>query len=278
MESVVAVLDLAPPTPARAARGPGGRPLPAVRRAGAAAPATRYRILRTNQVDPYDDPVRRDAIMATTVGPTMGIPAAAAVAAAAKPKGESFAGTRRRAAKISVANAKVEVFQDLADLLDSLPPKAEMTNHKPKIKDDKDSDRVEKERRNVRVRCFLYAASRENDNDYHLIFGRDPNDDSVYMTMELSGLPPASSKHHKALSRARKVFKDFFAADGDELRLPGTSYDFYRPPIPVEVQGSLFFDITHAKGSKPGPQDLRPDMPTIWEVHPISKMVFEPQD
>jgi hypothetical protein len=272
-ESIVAVLSLAPP-PARRRAAAGVR----MRRApGAVRPATvaRYRILRTDQVDPYEEPVTREGVIATTVGPAGGMPAPAA---AAKPKSEDFKGTARRAAKISVAEAKVEVFQDLADLIESLPPDEEMIEHEPPIRDDKNSDRVQKERRNVRVRCFLYAASREKDNDYHLILGRDPSEDPVYMTMELSGLPPASSPHHKALSGARRAFNNFFAADGDDLNLPGKSYDFYRPPIPVEVQGSLFFDITHATGSKPGPQDLRPDMPTIWEVHPISRIVFEPEE
>jgi hypothetical protein len=236
--------------------------------------AARYRILRTDQVDPYDKPVSREAVMAATVGPAMGVRMAAA--AAAKPKSELFDGTARRAAKISLAKAKVEKFDDLRDLIQSLPRDKDMKKHQPPITADKGSNRVEEERRNVRVKCFLYAASRENDNDYHLILGRDPGEDPVYMTMELSGLPPASSPHRTALGRARTAFNKFFGADGDDLRLPGPTYDFYQPPIPVDVQGSLFFDISHARGSTPGPKDLRPDMPTIWEVHPISRIVFEP--
>jgi hypothetical protein len=43
-----------------------------------------------------------------------------------------------------------------------------------------------------------------------------------------------------------------------------------------EIEGSLFFDITHATGGHPGPQDLRPHIPTIWEVHPVTNIVFEP--
>jgi hypothetical protein len=38
----------------------------------------------------------------------------------------------------------------------------------------------------------------------------------------------------------------------------------------------LFFDITHATGGHPGPDDLRPHIPTIWEIHPITKIAFEP--
>ena len=58
--------------------------------------------------------------------------------------------------------------------------------------------------------------------------------------------------------------------------VPGAGYDFYPTPIPVRVEGSLFFDMTHATGTPPGPPTLRPNMPTIWEVHPITSIVFEP--
>jgi hypothetical protein len=50
----------------------------------------------------------------------------------------------------------------------------------------------------------------------------------------------------------------------------------YDPPIPIEVEGSLFFDMSHANGQGPGPATLRKDIPTIWEIHPVSKILFEP--
>jgi hypothetical protein len=147
-----------------------------------------------------------------------------------------------------------------------------MIAHEPPITTEQTSKRVSEEKRNVRVRAFLYAASREADNDFHLIIGRDPDrSPSLYMTVELSGLPPSSSSHFNRLKKARDDYKAFF---GDNL--PGMSYDFYDPPIPVEIEGSLFFDMSHATGSKPGPSSLRDDIPTIWEIHPISKIVFEP--
>jgi hypothetical protein len=130
---------------------------------------------------------------------------------------------------------------------------------------------VTEEDRKVRVSAFLYAASRENDNDFHLIIGRSPKSSPVYMTMEISGLPPKNANSFAKKKSARDAYKKFFGA-----KLPGPSYHFYRPPIPVEIEGSLFFDITHAKGGHPGPKDLRPDIPTIWEVHPVSDIVLEP--
>jgi hypothetical protein len=86
------------------------------------------------------------------------------------------------------------------------------------------------------------AASREIDNDFHLIVGRDPSaKPSVYMTVEVSGLPPKRSKAFSKLNAARTVFKAFFGA----------------------------------QGGRPGPATLRSHIPTIWEVHPLSKIAFK---
>ena len=232
--------------------------------AGAEAAAPAYRILRTNEVDGYETKPSK-----TEVAEAM------FVEAKKKAPGENFGGTSRRIAKLSVSDAKIEKFTDVADLIATLP--AHATMKKKNISTDAKSNRVDEEKRNVRVDTFLYAASREDDNDYHLILGRDPDagGDPVYMTMELSGLPPANMKSSEALKGARDAFKKFFAKFFNGV-IPGTSYDFYDPPIKVQIEGSLFWDASHATGSRPGPQSLRGDMPVVWEVHPISKMKLFP--
>lgn len=222
---------------------------------GSAAP---YRIIRTTEVDPYDAPVPAPQVAAIGAAP-------------AAPAGDTFKGTSRKAAKLSIVAGTPDAFDDLKKLIDDLPPDKTMTKHVPPITTKSTSDRVIEEKRNVLVQAFLYAASREDDNDFHLILGRDPKKAPMYLTVELSGLPPKSSKHFKRLKKTRDDYKAFFSAN-----VPGMTYDFYDPPIPVEVQGSLFFDMSHAKGSKPGPKSLSNKIPTIWEIHPISKIVFEP--
>jgi hypothetical protein len=218
----------------------------------------KYRIIVTNEVDDYEEASTGAGLTASLAAKSAG--------------GNTFTGTARRAAKISIAKAKTEVFKDIKALVKSLTPDNDMRNHVPKIKTDAKSDRVAEEQRNIRVRAFLYAASREDDNDFHLIIGRDPAaSPEMYMTMELSGLPPSSSASFKKLKAARTAYQDFF-----QDNLPGTGYEFPDPPIPVEIEGSLFFDMSHAKGSAPGPRSLKSRMPTIWEVHPITKIVFEP--
>jgi len=220
--------------------------------------AKTYRILRTTEVDPKDPVMRASAI------PDFAMTAAAV--------SDTFTGTSRKAAKLSISSAPTESFDDLRDLLRTLPPKKEITGHKPPITTGANSKRVAAEDRNVRVKAFLYAASREDDRDYHLIIGRARNKrQPMYMTVEISGLPPKSRKSYDRLRAAREAYKAFFGSD-----LPGTSYDFYDPPIPVEVEGSLFFDMSHATGQGPGPASLRKDIPTVWEVHPVTDIVFEP--
>lgn len=212
-----------------------------------------YQVLITDQVDPYDQPVSPEE------------------ARSFAPAGDNFGGTDRKAAKLSIPKAETETFSDLKDLIESLVPDDEMINHEPAITRKATSGRTQEEKRYVRVRAFLYAASREGDNDFHLIVGRTPQAAPMYMTMEISGLPPKKSAAFKRIERARNAYKEFFGE-----KLPGLSYHFYHPPVPVEIEGPLFFDITHAVGGHPGPQDLRDNIPTIWEVHPVTDIVFEP--
>ena len=222
------------------------------------APPPRFRIIRTNEVDQYEKPPSKASV-------------AESVFVEAPPPGDNFKGTSRKASKLFISDAKTEKFKDLGDLIKTFPAHKDM--RKKKIATDAKSKRVPEENRNVRLTAFLYAASVEDDNDYHLIFGRDPDagGQEVYMTMELSGLPPSNFKSRKALETARKAFKKFFQTNFAG-QLPGKSYDFYDPPIRVDIEGSLFWDASHAKGSRPGPKSLRDKMPVVWEVHPIAKI------
>src|SRR3954454_14235209 len=128
---------------------------PPVNPVAAAEPPTTYRIFRTNQRDTYDHPLTEAALVADAID-TWQLEQSA---------GPQFRGTSRKAAKLSIVDADPEVFTDLADLIASLPAESKLTHHHPPIKTGATSGRVPLERRNVRVRAFLYAASREDDND-----------------------------------------------------------------------------------------------------------------
>jgi hypothetical protein len=239
-----------------------------------------YRILKTTEVDLYEDTVGAWALRKVLHGNPQ--PAQAAIAAAAKKRpvkpgphapgagGDNFAGTARKIAKLSIAAAPVETFSDVGKLIASLPPVAQMVALK--IPTTPNSDRVKQEKRNIHVTGFLFAASREADNDFHLIVGSSPTAaQEMYMTMEVSGLPLAGSPAFAALNTARSAYKQFFGAN-----LPGAGYHFYQPPIPIQIDGSLFFDASHSTGQAPGPPSLKSRMPTIFEVHPIAKIKLGP--
>lgn len=216
---------------------------------------TKYRVLKTHELDPYEPPLAQAEMV------TMG--------AQRVSPGDDFTGKDRKDAKLSIASANVEPFGDLQELLNSLPADDEMIKHVPPLTTDQHSNRVAEEDRNLKVQAFLYAASQEGDHDYHFIVGRDPNSPAMYMNMELSGLPPHNASSFAKLKAARDAFKAFIGP-----HLPGPGYHHYDPPIPIEVQGSLFFDITHAHGPHPGPAALKPN--SIFEIHPITDIKFEP--
>jgi hypothetical protein len=186
---------------------------------------------------------------------------------AAAGSGDRFRGTDRKAAKTSIVPGADTPFADIAALRATLPSDDDMIND-PNISKDASNNRVERERRNVRVRAYLYAVAKEKDNDFHLILGtaEAANRDAM-MNSEVSGLPDAGP-FLAPLKMVRDQFKAHFGA-----ALPGSSYDIYDPPIPVDVTGSLFFDLDHPAG-KVGPDPYKPS--TAWEIHPITKIVFEP--
>lgn len=264
-DSIVEVQTL---KPAAAAAAPFG--LAAARTS--AAPA--LRIIRTNEVDGYEQNASPQGTLLglAPASKKAGRKGAKKAAKKSSKKGadrDTFNGTSRRAAKLSVSAAPVRKYKDVQTLIRTLPAHEVMAALE--ISKKVDSGRVRQEERNVRLKTFLYAASREDDNDYHLILGRDPSaTPEVYLTMELSGLPAPDAPSFAALKGARDAFKSFF---GDQL--PGEAYDFYDPPIPVTIEGSLFWDASHATGTRPGPKSLKSRMPVVWEVHPISKMEFK---
>lgn len=121
---------------------------------------------------------------------------------------------------------------DLKALIATFPDDSKMIKHKPPIKGDAASNRVPEERRNVRVSAFLYAASREDDNDFHLIIGTDPKSAKlVCMTMEISGLPPKKAASFALIKKARDDFKNLTMPDGTRYTILETNQtDPYDPP------------------------------------------------
>jgi hypothetical protein len=120
----------------------------------------------------------------------------------------------------------------------------------------------------VVITGFLYASTKESDNDFHCIIGTAPGKPPQFVNVEVSGLP-VSGPARVPLKAVRDAFIEFF---GDDL--PGSSgYTKFKTPIKVQITGSIFFDIDHKAGVV-GPVGFRPK--TAWEIHPVSEIVFEP--
>jgi hypothetical protein len=203
-------------------------------------------ILRTNYQDHHEEAQISTAVEPFTTGSE-----------------DNFKGKDRKAAKTSIFSGTPQSFSSTNDVLASLPSDGEMLDLQ--IPKTPDSDRVSQEQHNVTVPAFIYAASKEADNDFHVILGgADARDTGNFMNAEVSGLPTGSFR--QPLSVPRQTFKDHFGTN-----LPGRGYDLYDPPIPVTVTGSLFFDVDHAAGVV-GPEGFRPQ--TAWEIHPISSISF----
>jgi hypothetical protein len=178
-----------------------------------------------------------------------------------------FKGVARAHAKTTLAHAKLKKFSGLDSMIATIPTDEFMLNYDPPI--DQDTPRVKEELINVGVCAWIVATKNEDDNDYHIMLSNQ--DGSIIFNAEMSGIPPTGSKtNRKKLFNARAVFEAFVEKDG---RRTG-SYTGWGDAMPVYVEGSLFFDSEHKPG-KVGPAFARPK--SSWEIHPISKIVFEPE-
>jgi hypothetical protein len=133
-----------------------------------------------------------------------------------------------------------------------------------------DSPRSPDEERNVTVTAFLYATKKEDDNDFHLLIGDNPNGgDGRFMTAEVSGLPVPDNATTPHFRQVRDQYKEFFNSTGQEL--PGNRYVIFSDPVPVTITGSIFFDVDHQIGEVRS-RNAVPE--TVWEIHPVSSLVF----
>ena len=187
--------------------------------------------------------------------------------------GDQFQGVERKAAKLSIGSGPVKRFTDIRDLILSLRMDKEMISNYNSRKDMENLERTDEEQKNVQVNAFLYAASGESSKDFRLIIGRAPGaKPEMYMTAVVSGLPTKDNRTFSVLKTVRDIFKTYLGENQ-----PGLAYEFFEPPIPVEVEGSLLFNFMHADGVKSGPSSLKDKIPTAWELRPVTKLSFDRQ-
>lgn len=175
-----------------------------------------------------------------------------------------FAGCKRRIAKVNAVSQEyypLRHYSSIEGLRNTLVSDADM--QELEIPSDPLSDRVSFENRNVSVDALLYAFSKEDDQDYHLILQDEGcKSDGCRMNVEVSALMP-SCKGQCALSVPRAAFEQQISGGAQ----PQSSYTVFDPPVPVHVEGSLFFDVDH-KGGTVGPMGHRSS--SSWEIHPVT--------
>lgn len=179
---------------------------------------------------------------------------------------DNFDGSNRKDAKISISPASLQSYFTIRSLASTLPDKNLMADSITGT----NSPRIPSENRNVRIKkTYLYAYSRQTDEDFHVIIGTTKKQTSTtrFFNVEISGLPPAD---HPAFDILKATRDSFFSNATEDLCTPG--YFFYVNPLKIEVSGSLFFDKQHHNG-KIGPASARP--PDAWEIHPVTSLIFK---
>ena len=125
------------------------------------------------------------------------------------------------------------------------------------------SPRIVAEKKNIRITAFLYAITRESDEDYHIIIGTNASGTGTqYFNIECAGLPPTGSVYFSRLKTVRKQVTTFMNGE-----ICHNGYIYYDDHPKVQIKGSLFYDKQH-EHSIVGPACCKP--PTAWELHPIT--------
>jgi hypothetical protein len=179
-------------------------------------------------------------------------------------EGLRFAGVYREGAKTSFVSGSPKPFATVSALRDFLPDDDDMRDGDPVI--NKTAARVEVERLNVKVTAWVYAAKFEDDNDFHVIIGTKPpgSAGTKYFNVEISGLP---KKQNSATSKLRKARKQFLTMFSEELPTKSSFKEYV--PLPVIIEGSLYYDRAHGP-EVGGPSWAKPG--TAWEIHPVTKI------
>jgi hypothetical protein len=221
---------------------------------------------KTKQYKGLRGKIRQVADQAWPVGamvPAIKEPAATAprLAAQADAGEERFRARYRSELRTTASQSEVVPFKDLATLFATLPPDDAM---RPRI--DQNTPRTPEEDRNVTVPARIYAVKKQVSNDYSLIIGeRRDVARPIFMACRISGLPTNQGPNRILLSYMRETFRNFLGG----LASTTAGYARFRPPVPVTITGSLFFNAKYRPGEV-GTGDTRTT--TSWEIQPVLSM------
>ena len=175
----------------------------------------------------------------------------------------AYSGSARATAKTSFATVATTTYSSFSAVRSSVPSDTYMRG----LALGNGSARTTQENKNINLTsAYLYAISRESDEDLHMIIG-DASAGTL-TNCESSGYPSRSSSAYVSIKSVRDSITKRFGTD-----FCGTSgYTTFSPPVHLTgFQGSLFYDIDHAPGTV-GPSAYRPS--SSWEVHPLKFLKF----
>lgn len=189
--------------------------------------------------------------------------------------GPDFDASYRAKVKYTPSRSPLELKVNPNTLLDYFVSTHEdMCEHKRDLEKDK---RLDIENRNVQLKkVYIYTFKRQGDEDYHVIFGTtDDISTAKFFNCEISGLSPSGTYGRDKLIDARDSFESYFGI----MDKCATSYyrnDFREQPVPVLLEGSLFYDGEHCDHyENNGPQKWKElEVSIAWELHPITKIEF----
>ncbi|GAB4132891.1 MAG: hypothetical protein Fur0041_04610 [Bacteroidia bacterium] len=185
--------------------------------------------------------------------------------------GDHFTGVVRAKAKTSYVDGAPEIFPSVKKLRNSL--KDEEYMHKKSGARFRDADRCPEEQKNVAfTEVYIFAVSREDDNDFHVIIGSNKSQgkDQVLMSAEISALPDSTSPYYAKLKAVRDEFKAYFGERSNKEHVFVSSDK--KPPIKLDyLEGSLFFD-NHHYNAYSGFNGFKSS--TAWEIHPVTAIKF----
>jgi hypothetical protein len=171
--------------------------------------------------------------------------------------------------------APVEHFASLNTLLRALPEDGEIRVRYGLYPDTKKyipQERIDPERRNVRVPCWLYAVRYDtvgsaSDRDIQLLVGTSNDTSSArFMIAALPGLIP-NTPDVALFEQARN---QLLALLGDyEI----TTTFRRMAPQQVTVEGSLFFNASRILSALDDPSGKALSPSTVWELHPVTAVM-----
>jgi hypothetical protein len=121
---------------------------------------------------------------------------------------------------------------------------------------------------------YLHLVAGETDGDYHIQISASATSGDQCLIVEV----PNPDPEYVATAELRPTFqavRDFIKAKLLRNKEPSPTGSVMQHPVYVTVTGILFFDDSHVGDPPRGKKGMK--AATLWELHPVTAMVFAPK-